>query len=281
MRLREYSESIPKPMVKIGYRPILWHVMKYYAHFGHKDFILCLGWKANIIKEFFLGYDECVSNDFVMSAGGQKVRLLHKDIDDWNITFVDTGTNANIGQRLKAVQPHLEGEKTFLANYTDGLCDVNLNELIDFHHEKNAIATFLSVPPSQSFHKVEANENGQVTSIQEIGNSDTWMNGGFFTFSTEFFDYIKYGEELVHEPFKRLMKMGRLSSMRYTGFWSCMDTYKELQMLHEMYEKDDTPWALWNESKPSLKSETKEEGLADCDIPSGETPSVPIRVSPK
>src|SRR4029077_3716052 len=117
MRMREYSEAVPKPMVPIGYRPILWHVMKYYAHYGHKDFILCLGYKANVIKQYFLNYDECVSNDFVYSQGGKKLELLTRDIDDWNITFADTGLHANIGQRLRAVRKHLAGEETFLASY--------------------------------------------------------------------------------------------------------------------------------------------------------------------
>jgi glucose-1-phosphate cytidylyltransferase len=251
MRLREYSESIPKPMVKIGYRPILWHVMKYYAHFGHKDFILCLGWKANVIKEFFLGYDECISNDFVMSAGGQNVKLLNSDIDDWNITFVDTGTQASIGQRLKSAEPYLEGEETFLANYTDGLCDVDLNELIRFHQQQAAVATFLSVPPSHSFHTVDADSSGRVQRIQEIGQSETWMNGGYFIFNKEFFNYLGDGEEMVQEPFNRLIAEDRLCTMRYSGFWSCMDTYKELEMLHDMNSKDETPWALWNKDKKS------------------------------
>ena len=126
MRMREYSEALPKPMVPIGYRPILWHVMKYYAHYGHKDFILCLGYKADVIKKYFLEYDECVSNDFVLSKGGKNLELLNSDIHDWNITFVDTGLTSNIGQRLKAVQEHLQGEEIFLANYTDGLSDVPL-----------------------------------------------------------------------------------------------------------------------------------------------------------
>lgn len=249
MRLREYSESIPKPMVKIGYRPILWHVMKYYAHFGHKDFILCLGWKANIIKQFFLGYDECISNDFVMSGGGQKVKLLNSDIDDWNITFVDTGTKASIGQRLKSAEPYLRGEETFLANYTDGLCDVDLNELISFHQEKSAVATFLSVPPTQSFHTVDADADGRVQRIQEIAKSETWMNGGYFVFNKDFFNYLGKDEEMVKEPFNRLIDEDRLCTMRYSGFWSCMDTYKELEMLHDMNDKDETPWALWNKDK--------------------------------
>src|SRR5215471_8658844 len=129
--MREYSEVLPKPMVPIGYRPILWHVMKYYAHYGHKDFILCLGYKADVIKQYFRNYDECVSNDFVLSSGGKNVELLGSDIDDWNITFVDTGLTSNIGQRLKAVRRQLEGEEMFLANYTDGLSDVPLPNVID------------------------------------------------------------------------------------------------------------------------------------------------------
>src|SRR5947207_3840019 len=123
MRLREYSENIPKPLVQIGYRPILWNVMKYYAHFGHKDFILCLGWKGDLIKDYFLNYDERVSNDFVLSSGG-KIDLLHQDIRDWRITFVDTGADASVGQRLLAVKSHLAGEEVFLANYSDGLSDL-------------------------------------------------------------------------------------------------------------------------------------------------------------
>ncbi len=126
MRLRDYSESIPKPMVPVGYRPILWHVMRYYAHFGHKDFILCLGYRADVIKRYFLEYDETISNDFVISEGGKKVDLLASDIQDWKITFVDTGLNSNIGMRLKAVQPFLDGEEMFLANYSDGVSDLPL-----------------------------------------------------------------------------------------------------------------------------------------------------------
>src|SRR2546423_8720158 len=121
MRMREYSEALPKPMVPIGYRPILWHVMKYYAHYGHKDFILCVGYKADVIKRYFLEYDECLSNDFVLTNGGKDVKLLNQDINGWQITFVDTGLHSNIGQRLKAVEKHLLGEEIFLANYSDGL----------------------------------------------------------------------------------------------------------------------------------------------------------------
>src|SRR5260370_18842271 len=145
MRMREYSEAIPKPMVTIGYRPILWHVMKYYAHYGHKDFILCLGYKADVIKNYFLNYDECVSNNFVLSHGGRKLQLLNSDIHDWNSTFGDTGIGSNIGQRLKAVQSYLKGESVFLANYSDGVSDLPLPESLRHFRERRKIASFVSV----------------------------------------------------------------------------------------------------------------------------------------
>lgn len=252
MRLREYSESIPKPMVKIGYRPILWHVMKYYAHFGHRDFILCLGWKAHVIKEYFLTYSECLSNDFVLSRGGQTVRLLSSDIDDWRITFVDTGTRAKIGQRLKAVQPHLAGEETFLANYADGLTDLPLPDLIDFHRQRRAVATFLSVKPKQSFHSVVADERGRVQQIEAIADADVWMNGGYFVLNAEIFDDLHEGEELVEEPFRRLIARQRLATLRYDGFWCCMDTYKEMQSLEDMSLRGDTPWEVWKRESPAV-----------------------------
>jgi len=252
MRLREFSEAIPKPMVNIGYRPILWHVMKYYAHFGHKDFILCLGWKANVIKEYFLNYNECISNDFVLSSGGTRISLLNSDIEDWRVTFVDTGTNTIIGQRLKAVQPHLEQEETFMVNYADGLTDLHLPDLVDFHHERGAMATFLSVRPAYSFHSVGADEEGHVQRIQAITDGDVWMNGGYFVMDGRIFDYMKEGEQLVEAPFERLIAQRRLATYRYDGFWCCMDTYKEKQTLDDMYTRGDTPWEVWKRPAPAV-----------------------------
>src|SRR4051812_30542329 len=170
MRLREYSENVPKPMVPIGYRPILWHLMKYYASYGHKDFILALGYRADTIKDYFLRYDECLSNDFVLNGQG-KPELLNRDIDDWKITFVDTGTHSNIGQRLRAVRKHLEGEESFLANYSDGLTDLNLNRLVEHHHSGGQIATFLCVSPGQSFHSVTLDKDGHVNDIFDLSPS--------------------------------------------------------------------------------------------------------------
>ena len=250
MRLREYSEQIPKPMVPIGYRPIVWHVMKYYAHYGHKDFILCLGYKADAFKSYFLNYNECLSNDFILSQGGKQMQLLNSDIQDWRITFVDTGTSSNIGQRLKAVEKHLQGEEVFLANYTDGLSDVPLPEYVDYFHEKRRIASFLCVRPSHSFHVVSA-EKDIVSEIRHISNADIWMNGGFFIFRNDIFRYINDGEELVEEPFQRLIQQEQLLGYRYNGFWSCMDTFKDKQTLDDMYARGDAPWEVWKNAQKS------------------------------
>jgi glucose-1-phosphate cytidylyltransferase len=245
MRLREYSESIPKPMVPVGYRPVLWHVMRYYAHFGHKDFILCLGYRADAIKQYFLQYDETASNDFVLSEGGRKVDLLASDIQDWRITFVDTGLASNIGTRLKAVQPHLEGEEMFLANYSDGLSDVPLPSMIDFLARSDAVACFAGVAPTQSFHLVRVDEGGRVESIRHVRDFGMRVNGGYFVFRKEIFDWLRPGEELVEEPFQRLAAAGRLLAYPHDGFWACMDTFKDKQLLEDMYSRGQVPWEVW------------------------------------
>jgi len=250
-RLRDYSESTPKPMVPIGYRPVLWHLMKYYAHFGHRDFILCLGWQADHIKRYFLNYDECVSNDFTLSGGGHSIKLHNRDIHDWNITFLDTGTRANIGQRLCAVRPYLQGEQTFLANYADGLSDLPLPDLIDFHRRSKAVASFMAVRPTQSFHRVVVGASGKVEDLEAVRRSNVWMNGGFFVLESSFFDYIEEGEELVEEPFKRLMAHSRLAAMQYDGFFACMDTFKEKQLLDDMEHSGNTPWKVWDRPAPA------------------------------
>jgi glucose-1-phosphate cytidylyltransferase len=246
MRLREYSETIPKPMVPIGYRPMLWHVMRYYAHFGHKDFILCLGHKGDLIKKYFLEYDETVSNDFVMSEGGKRVDLLASDIHDWKITFVDTGLNANVGMRLRAVQPHLAGEEMFLANYSDGVSDLPLPSMIEhFRQRRGALACFAGVAPTQSFHLVSVAEGGLVQSIRHVRDVGMRVNGGFFVLRQEVFDWIKAGEELVEEPFQRLAAAGKLLAYPYDGFWACMDTFKDRQLLEDLYTRGQVPWEVW------------------------------------
>ena len=245
MRLRDYSESIPKPMVPVGYRPILWHVMRYYAHFGHRDFILCLGYRADVIKRYFLEYEETISNDFVLSEGGKQVNLLASDIQDWKITFVDTGLNSNVGQRLKAVQPFLEGEQMFLANYSDGVSDLPLPAQIEFFQAQDAVACFAGVAPTQSFHLVRAEAGGRVSSISHVKEIGMRINGGFFVMRPEIFDWMRPGEELVQEPFQRLAAAGKLVSYNYDGFWACMDTFKERQLLEDIYASGHPPWEVW------------------------------------
>lgn len=242
-RLRDYSNQVPKPMVPIGYRPVLWHVMKYYASFGYNDFILCLGYKADTIKNYFLNYDESLTNDFVLEKGCKEIRLLNSDIDDWRITFVDTGMHANIAERLVAVKPHLEGEEVFLANYSDGLTNFPLPDLVDKHKRSGAVASFLCIKPYHSFHVVTtAGGSGWVEKIEDTTHADFWVNGGYFVLSPEIFRYIEPGDELVMQPFERLIAESKLHAEKYTGFWGCMDTFKEKQMLDDLYDSGKAPW---------------------------------------
>ena len=240
-RLREYSETIPKPLATIGYRPIVWHLMKYYAQYGHKDFILCLGYRGDLIKEYFLNYNECLSNDFVL-RGGKDIVLENSDIHDWRITFVDTGLHSNIGQRLKAVEKYLDEDEMFFANYSDGLSNLPLPEYVENFVSKDAVASFLCVRPSQSFHSVSIREGGLVSDIVHVGEADVWINGGFFILRKEIFDYIHPQEELVEEPFQRLIAEEKLIGYKYTGFWAAMDTFKDKKAFDVMYENGDMPW---------------------------------------
>jgi len=242
-RLREYSGEVPKPMVPVGHRPILLHLMKYYAHFGHKEFILALGYKAEVIKDFFLNYEEAVSNDFVLS-GGKNVELMSSDIADWKITFVDTGLNADIGDRLAKVRPHLQGDDMFLANYADGLTDLDLDSYVEDFEESDAVVKFLSVRPALTYHRIEST-GGVVTDLVPIGQSDVWINGGFFVMRQEYFDFFKPGDDIVLGPLSRLAELGRLSTHRYEGFWAPMDTFKEKQRLDDLMAAGNPPWALW------------------------------------
>lgn len=245
-RLGGMSDNVPKPMVKIGYRPILWHIMKYYAHFGHKEFILCLGYRADFIKDYFLHYNECISNDFTMANGGKDLILKTSDIGDWTISFVDTGIWSNIGQRLKAVESYLGDDTIFLANYADGLTNTDLNEMIEFFKKSGKIACFISVKPSQSFHVVDLMDDGLVKEIKYVRDSGVLINGGFFVFRKEIFNYIRPGEELVIEPFQRLISEKQLISYSTDKFW-CMDTFKEHQELNDMYNKGNAPWEIWKD----------------------------------
>lgn len=245
LRMREASERVPKPMVPIGNRPILWHVMKYFSHFGHKQFVICLGFKGEVIKEFFLNYSEAMSNDFVLTNGGRNVELLAHDIQDWEITFVNTGLHASIGQRLRMVRPYVEQDELFLANYGDVLTDAPLPGLIENARQRGAVASFLCVKPNYSFHLVRTDENDLVEEVKETTHSDLWINGGYFVFRREVFDYIEEGEDLVDEPFRRLSAERLLLANKYAGFWAAMDTLKDQQQLEQMLEAGNGPWKVW------------------------------------
>ena len=244
-RLREFSDTIPKPMVTIGHRPILWHLMKYYAHYGHKDFILCLGYRGELIRQYFLNYEECISNDFVLSNGGREVELYSRDIEDWRITFADTGVYANIGQRLMAVEKYLSNDDMFLANYSDGVSDLPLPEYLEHVRAHDKIANFLCVRPNQSFHVVSLDGSNLVKDFQPVRESSFLINGGFFVFKKAIFEYMRDGEELVEEPFRRLIDTGELVGYPYAGFWAAMDTLKDKQTFDQMESQGQTPWAVW------------------------------------
>ena len=250
-RLREYSETIPKPMVNIGHRPILWHVMKYYAHYGHKDFVLALGYRGDVIKNYFLNYSECLSNDFTLSEGGKKLDLMGSDIHDWKITFVETGLTSNIGMRLKAVERYVRDEPEFLANYSDGLSNLPLPQQLAQFRKQDAVASFVSVKPPLSYHIVSTDGDGRVTSIDEIEKTNIRINGGYFVLKPEIFNYMRTGEELVVEPFQRLVKESRLAAYEYDGYWRSMDTFKDRQGLEEAYSKGNPPWQIWNDASPA------------------------------
>ena len=260
-RIREYPDAVPKPMITIGYRPILWNVMKYYAHFGHKDFILCLGYKADAVKSYFLNYNECLSNNFVLSNGGQKLQLLNSDIHDWNITFVDTGAHANVGQRLKAVEPYLEGEESFLANYSDGLTDLPLPEYIEHFHRHGKIASFLAVSPPYSSHIVNV-DGDIVNGVEPINKSGLLINGGYFVFRKEIFRYLHDGDDLVEKPFARLINEQQLVAFKYQGFWTCMDTFKDRQQLEDAFSRGNAPWEVWKTAANEQPRRATEPGVA-------------------
>ena len=248
-RIREYSESVPKPMIPIGHQPILWHVMNYYSQYGHKDFVLCLGYKANTVKEFFLNYKTQTYGDVIVH--GSNVELLGPREEDWRVAMIDTGVWRNIGSRLWAVRDHVKNEEMFCANYSDGLSDVNLDDMIAKFKASDKIACFLAVHPPVTYHLADIAADGKVNAFITSDRSEIWINGGFFLLKPEIFDYMSDGEELVVEPFARLIKENKLMAYRHTGFWRSMDTLRDRQVLEEMMEKGEMPWKVnGNGKKP-------------------------------
>jgi len=267
LRMRTQNESAPKPMMSIGDRPILWHIMRYYAHFGHTEFILCLGYGASSVKDYFLNYDETRSNDFVLRKGGSQVQLLQSDISDWSISFIDTGAASAIGERLRRVRHLLDDDEVFLASYGDVLTDAPLNDIIDGFLAGDATASLLAVPPQASFHVVDV-DGPRVKGITPAASMQLWINGGYFVLRQAVFDDLYRDEDLVEDAFVRLAGRGKLDAVRYTGFWAPMDTLKERSALEQLDSSGAAPWKLWTsrprEQAPAVPSApTRAEALAE------------------
>jgi glucose-1-phosphate cytidylyltransferase len=243
LRLQDGSSRLPKPLIPVGDQPILMHLMKYYAHFGHKDFILCLGHGARAFKEYFLEYNEALQNDFTLV--GDEVEVFNKDTEDWRITFVDTGRNASCGERLRAVREHLAAEEYFLANYGDALTDAELNRRIADLQVSGKVASMLVVKPHYSTHTITSGADGLVTGVRTMDDGSLWINGGFFVFRKDIFDFLRAGEDLVDAPFARLIGAGQLVADRYEGFWAPMDTLKDKHNLDTLADTPAPPWAVW------------------------------------
>lgn len=245
MRVRDYSDQVPKPMVPIGNRPVLWHLMKWYAHWGHDEFILCLGHRGEAIKQFFLQYDEATSNDFVLRKGGRDIEYHNRDIDDWTIHFVDTGQKSTIGERLMRVRHLLSDDAIFLANYSDGVTDLDLSKYLEWFQGRDAVGAFISVQPPQSYHVATADPDGVVTGMMPMAETDQWINAGYFVFRSSIFEYLRPGEDLVVEGFGRLIAERKLLAYRHTGYWAALDTFKEKVMLDEIVATGRAPWEIW------------------------------------
>lgn len=253
MRMRDGVNSGPKPMAMVGERPLLWHVMRYYAHFGHTEFILCLGYGASYVKDFFLTYDETRSNDFVLENGARDLQLFSTDISDWRITFVDTGLNSPIGERLRRVRRFVEDAPMFLANYADVLTNAPLADIVERFEASDAVASLLAVPPQSSHHVVEIGDDGLVSQIMPMRDLRQWENGGYFILRPEIFEHLKGGEDLVEDAImRRLVPLRRVLAYPYKGYWSPADTVKERAQLDEMYHRGHCPWMVWDADRSAF-----------------------------
>src|ERR1700747_641588 len=251
MRMRDGQSNAPKPMAMIGERPMLLHVMRYYAHYGHTDFVLCLGYGAAAVKDFCLRYDETRSNDFGLEKGAREVKLFRTDISDWRITFVDTGLNSAIGERLRRGRRLVRGEPMFLGNYADVFTDAPLPDMIERFKASSAVVSLLAVPPRSSHHVVDVGEDGLITRVTPVRDLRQWENGGYFVLRPEIFDHLNEGEDLVEDALMRLIPRGRVLAFPYKGYWSPADTVKERAQLEDMYQRGYCPWMLWDPERSS------------------------------
>ena len=245
-RMKAETDLRPKPMVEIGGHPILWHIMQVYAHFGYKSFILCLGYKGNMIREYFLNYHYMNHDIRVHLDGEARVEVLNDDdVEGWDVTMVDTGPQTMTGGRIARIEPYIDGDD-FLMTYGDGLADVNIRALVDFHRRQGKIATVTGLHPSSRFGILETDDDGMVTRFREKPQMDGMISGGFFVFNRAVFEYL--GDDtcvLEQEPMRMLAQNGEMAVMRHDGFWKSMDTYRDVQEFNGLWEKGVTPWKVW------------------------------------
>lgn len=248
-RIRDVADNIPKPMISVGGVPILWHIMKYYAHFGHNKFTLCLGYKSNVIKDFFLNY-EALTRDFTISLGSSKSIEFHTEHteSDWKVTLAETGLDAMTGARLKRVQKYVADDENFMLTYGDGVGDVDLDKLLEFHRAHGKILTVTGVRPPGRFGELVSAGNGLVTEFNEKPQATGGrISGGFFVCKREIFDYLEDRQDLVFEqqPLRQLVKDGQMMVFEHDGFWQPMDTHREFQLLNSLVESGKAPWVVW------------------------------------
>ncbi|MEA2345392.1 MAG: glucose-phosphate cytidylyltransferase [Thermoanaerobaculia bacterium] len=256
-RLREETEFRPKPLVEVGGRPILWHIMKSYAHHGFQDFVLCLGYRASAFKEYFLNY-EAMNNDFTICLG-QNHRITYHDAhreQDYKVTLADTGLNTMTGARIKMVERHVSGD-TFMATYGDGVSDVDITRLLAFHRAHGRLATLTTVRPVSRFGVIELGADGRVVDFAEKPNVKGWINAGFFVFERRVFDYLDIDPNCIleREPLEKLAHDGELIAYQHDGFFYAMDTYREYLYLNELWARDEAPWAVWAKQQDAEKAE--------------------------
>jgi glucose-1-phosphate cytidylyltransferase len=244
-RMKEETEFKPKPLVLVGKHPILWHIMKHYAHYGFKEFILCLGYKGDMIKDYFLNYDY-MSNDFTLGLDGQKTVEFHRkgDIENWKITFVDTGLETNTGGRIKKIQKFIKDDD-FFCTYGDGVSDVNLLKLLEFHMKQGKIVTLTGLHPVSKYGIIKTDQSNMVNYFVEKPVMKDLISGGYFVFNKKIFDYLNENSVLEKDPFEILSKKRQIAVFKHEGFWMCMDTYKEAQKLNDIWNSGKSPWRVW------------------------------------
>lgn len=244
-RLREETEFRPKPMVEVGGRPILWHIMKIYGHHGYRSFVVCLGYRGSMIKEYFLNY-HAMNNDFTMTLGMDPAVEIHghHEEEDFRVTLVETGAATNTGGRLKRIQRYV-GEETFMATYGDGVADVDIPALLAFHRSHGKAATVTAVRPASRFGALEMGPQGEVEQFREKAVTDGFISGGFFVFEPRVFDWMDETSVLEREPLEAMAAHGELRAFRHEGFWQPMDTYREYTYLNDLWDRGEAPWRLW------------------------------------